>query len=167
MRIHCLNALAGAGKTRAFARYADRLARRGIKVIIVQPTKHLIDKTIIEELQPLEPSYPVRAIHSDATLETGSVVGDIVEHLRSTDRDRGEVLFITHAAFFRVPYFENKGEWVLLMDEAPQVDVFEEFVLPETHHLLTLHLTLIPGGPVYGLLVANEDLIADDEENAA
>jgi hypothetical protein len=77
------------------------------------------------------------------------------------------VLFITHAAFFRVPYFENKGEWVLLMDEVPQVDVFEEFPLPETHHLITPYLALIPGGPVYGLLVANEDLIADDEENAA
>jgi hypothetical protein len=136
-------------------------------VLFVQPTKHLIQKTITDELQPLEPAYPVRAIHGDTDLETNSVIGDIVNHLQSTDRDRGEVLFITHAAFFRVPYFENKGEWVLLMDEAPQVDVFEEFVLPETHHLLTLHLTLVPGGPVYGLLVASEDLIADDEENAA
>jgi hypothetical protein len=167
MPIRYFNALAGAGKTRALARYADRLARRGIKVLFVQPMKHLIEKTVTDELQPLEPTYPVRAIHSDITLETNSVVGDIVNHLRSTDRDQGEVLFITHAAFFKVPYFEKKGDWVLLMDEAPQVDVFEEFVLPETHHLITSHFTVIPGGPVYGLAIANEDLLADDEEDAA
>jgi hypothetical protein len=164
MIIRYFDALAGAGKTRALARYADRLARHGHKVLFVQPTMHLIDKTIVEELQPLDHQYPVRAIHGN---ETNSVVGDIVEHTRSTPRDKGEILFITHAAFFRVPYFEQKRDWVLLMDEAPQVDMFEEFTLPETHHLITPYLTLVPGGPVYGVLVANEDLPSEDEEDAA
>jgi hypothetical protein len=89
-----------------------------------------------------------------------------VGHFRSAGRDEGEVLFITHAAFFRIPYFERKGDWVLLMDEAPQVDMFEEINLPKPHHLVTPHLTLVPGGPVYGLLVANEDLITDGEDAA-
>jgi hypothetical protein len=167
MPIRYFNALAGAGKTRALARYADQLARRGTKVLFVQPTKHLIEKTITDELQPLQPAYPVRAIHSDTALETNSVVGDIVNHFRTSDRNRGEVLFITHAAFFKVPYFERKADWVLLMDEAPQVDEFKEYPLPETHHLITPYLTLIPGGPVYGLLVAKEDLLADDQGDAA
>ncbi len=167
MTIYYFDALAGAGKTRALARYADRLARRGLKVLFVQPTKHLIDSTIAEHLQDPEAPYSVRAIHGDSNLETNSVVGDIVHHFRSAVRDEGEVLFITHAAFFRVPYFEQKDDWVLLMDEVPQVDVFEERPIPETHHLITPHLTLVPGGPVYGYLVANEDLIADDEEDAA
>ena len=167
MTIKFLDSLAGSGKTRALARYADRIARHGHKVLFVQPTKHLIEKTIEEELQPLDPEYPIRAIHGDAALETNSVVGDIVEHTRSTPRGKGEVLFITHAAFFQVPYFERKSDWVLLMDEAPQVDMFKEFPLPETHHLITSHLTLVPGGPVYGLLVANEDFLAENEEDAA
>ncbi len=164
MIIRYFDALAGAGKTRALARYADWLARKHHKVLFVQPTKHLIDKTMAEELGPLDPEDPIRAIHGD---ETNSVIGDIVEHTRSTPRDKGEVLFITHAAFFRVPYFERKSDWVLLMDEAPQVDMFKEFPLPETHHLITSHLTLVPGGPVYGLLVANEDFLAENEEDAA
>ena len=167
MTINFLDSLAGSGKTRALARYADRIARRGHKVLVVQPTKHLIEKTIAEELQPLDPSYPIRAIHSDTALETNSVVGDIVDHTRSTARDAGEILFITHAAFFRLPYIERKGDWVLLMDEVPQVDVFEEFNLPETHHLITAHLTVVPGGPVYGFLVANDDFPAENEEDAA
>ncbi len=75
--------------------------------------------------------------------------------------------FITHAAFFRVPYFERKRDWVLLMDEAPQVDVFEEFTLPETHSLITNRITLVPCGAEYGLLVANEDFLTEDEEDAA
>jgi hypothetical protein len=167
MTINFLDSLAGSGKTRALARYADRIARRGHKVLFVQPTKHLIEKTIADELRPFDPHYPIRAIHSDTALETDSVVGDIVDHTRSTARDAGEILFITQAAFFRLPYIERRGDWVLLMDEVPQVDVFEEFPLPETHHLITAHLTVVPGGPVYGFLVANENFRAENEEDAA
>src|SRR3954470_23484585 len=114
MYIECFDALAGAGKTRALARYADRLARRGHKVLFVQPTKHLIDKTIADELGPLDPPYRYRAIHGDADLE-GTVVGEIVAHFQSAAQDEGEVLFITHevlfithAAFFRVPFLQRK-----------------------------------------------------------
>jgi hypothetical protein len=164
MTIKLLDSLAGAGKTRALTRHADRLARLNHKVLFVQPTKDLIEKTIANELRPLDPSYSVRAIHGDTSR---AVVGDIVDHTRSTPRDEGEILFITHAAFFRLPYIERKSDWVLLMDEVPQVDVFEEFALPETHHLITDHLTVIPGGPVYGSLIANEDFPAEDEEDAA
>ncbi len=167
MTINFLDSLAGSGKTRALARYADRIARRGHKVLFVQPTKHLIEKTIAEELQPLDPSYPILAIHSDTARRTNSVVGDIVNHTRSTARDAGEILFITQTAFFRLPYIERRSDWVLLMDEVPQVDVFEEFPLPETHHLITAHLTVVPGGPVYGFLVANENFLAENEEDAA
>jgi hypothetical protein len=164
MTIKFLDSLAGSGKTRALTRHADRLARLNHKVLFVQPTRHLIEKTIADELRPLDPQYPIRAIHGDTTR---AVVGDIVDHTRSTPRDVGEILFITHAAFFRLPYIERKGDWVLLMDEVPQVDVFEEFTLPETHHLITAHLTVVPGGPVYGFLVANDDFLAENEEDAA
>jgi Type III restriction enzyme, res subunit len=166
MTIMFLDSLAGSGKTRALTKYADRLARLNHKVLFVQPTMHLIEKTIADELRPLDPQYPFRAIHG-GTVGTNSVVGNIVDHTRSTARDVGEMLFITHAAFFRLPYIERKDDWVLLMDEAPEVDKFEEFNLSETHHLITPHLTVVPGGPVYGFLVANEDLLAENEEDAA
>ena len=155
MIMEYFDALAESGKTRASARYADRLARLNQKVLFVQPTKHLIDKTIADELKPLDPPYRYRAIHGDADL-SGSVVGDIVRHFQTTPQHEGEVLFITHAAFFRVPYIERKADWVLIMDEVPQVDVFEEWNLPDTHHLITPHLTLEPCGPAYGRLVMGD-----------
>jgi superfamily II DNA or RNA helicase len=156
MSLNYFNALAGAGKTYALARFADRLARRGHKVLFIQPTKHLINKTIEDELQKLEPQYPLRAIHGDAHLETSSVIGDLVAHFQKT-RPGGEVLFATHAAFMLVPFLQNRHDWVLIVDEVPQVDVFEELNLPENHHLITPLLTLFPEGPRYGRLIKRED----------
>jgi hypothetical protein len=152
--IHYFNALAGAGKTRALARHTDRIARLGHKVLFVQPTKLLIDKTIADELLPLGPSYPIRAIHGDT--DSGGVIGEIVAHFQQA-RDGGEVLFITHAAFMRLPYIEKKSRWHLIMDEVPQVDVFLELNLPDTHHLITPFLDLLPWDAAYGRLVAKED----------
>jgi hypothetical protein len=157
LTIKYFNALAGAGKTYALALEADRLARLGQKVLFIQPSKLLINNTIRDELQTRDPSYPIHAIHGDADLETASVVGDIVAHFQQA-KDGGEVLFITHAGFMRLPYVENKGNWHLIIDEVPQVDVFEEWNLPETHHLITPSLELVPHDPIYGRLVKREGM---------
>ena len=164
MIIHTLDAPAGSGKTYACARHADRLAQLGHKVLFVQPTMHLIDKTITDELQPLKPAYPVRAIHSDAHRVKKSVIAEIVAHCRNAVAGRGEILFVTHAAFLLVPFIERKDQWVLIMDEVPQVDAFKELNLPETHHLITPHLALVPGAAAYGRLVTPEDALAAQED---
>jgi hypothetical protein len=155
MFIRTLNAPAGSGKTRACARQADKLARLGHKVLFVQPTKHLITKTIADELQPLAPPYPVTPLHSGTIAQGGSVTAAAIAHFQNAVRDRGEILFITHAAFLRLPYIERRSDWVLIMDEVPQVDVFEERNLTETHQLITPLLTLVPSGAAYGCLVEN------------
>jgi superfamily II DNA or RNA helicase len=157
MTIHYFNALAGAGKTYALAQYSDRLARSGEKVLFIQPTKHLIDKTIEDELLKLNPRYSYKAIHGDVDLETNSVVGDLVAHFQQT-APGGEILFATHAAFLRLPHIQNKSDWVLIVDEVPQVDVFEEKNLPDTHHLLTGDLVLVAAGSRYGQLVRRGDV---------
>jgi superfamily II DNA or RNA helicase len=164
MVIRTLNAPAGSGKTRACARDADRLARRGHKVLFVQPTRHLITKTIADELEPLAPSYPVTALHGGTVAPQASVTAAVVAHFKNAVRDRGEILFITHAGFLLTPYIERKADWVLIMDEVPQVDVFEELKLPETHDLITRHLTLMPDGAAYGRLVTVEDGLAAGED---
>lgn len=93
MIIHYFDALAGAGKTRALALYTDRLAPRNQKVLFVQPTKHLIDKTIADELDVLDSNYPIRAIHGDT--EPDRVIAGIVQHFQNAQRGVGEALFIT------------------------------------------------------------------------
>jgi hypothetical protein len=57
----------------------------------------------------------------------------------------------------RLPYIEKKSRWHLIMDEVPQVDVFLELNLPDTHHLITPFLDLLPWDAAYGRLVAKED----------
>ena len=173
MTIFYFDALAGAGKTRALARYADRIAQRGSKVLFVQPTKHLIDKTIADELEPLDPPYPCRAIHGDVTPNDTSVVAEIVGHFREAIPDEGEIVFITHAALMRVPYLHRKADWHLIMDEVPQADIFDEVRLPETHDLILPHLVFEPAGPVYGYLgerdadANHDDVVVSFDEEAA
>ena len=155
MSIHYLNALAGAGKTRALVHYANRLARKGLKTLIVQPTKDLIDKTVSDELEAIEPSYPVTRFHGGRG--SGFVVGAIVQHLRRAKPDQGEIVFITHEAFFRLPYIHRPGDWVLLFDEVPAVDVFDPYELPDTHSLITDHLALDARGPTYPRLRCRDE----------
>jgi hypothetical protein len=162
--IDIFDALAGAGKTRSLVRYANRLARLGQKVLFVQPTMYLITKTIDDELLPLDPTYSFRPIHGDCVSKSESVIAKIVAHFQNIPADCGEIVFITHSAFLSLPYIERKADWTLIMDEVPQVDCFQELRLPDTHHLITPFLTLVPGGASYGLLVTAEDAIAARED---
>lgn len=140
----------GAGKTRALVRYADRLARKGLKTLIVQPTKDLIDNTVADELEQIGPSYPVTRFHGGRG--SGFVVGAVVQHLRQAKPDQGEIVFITHEAFIRLPYVHRPDDWVLLFDEVPAVDVFDPYELPVTHALLTNHLGFGPARSAHALL---------------
>lgn len=151
MAIYYFDALAGAGKTHALVRHADWLARSGRKVLFVQPTKFLIDKTVEEEVLPLAPDYPVKAIHGDTDLTSKSVVTEIVGHFEVTGVG-GELLFVTQAAFFRIPYIQRKMEWSVIIDEIPSVEVFTDQHLPDTYHLLAPHLNITPTGAIYGRL---------------
>jgi superfamily II DNA or RNA helicase len=148
MTIQYVNALAGAGKTYALARHAHRLAGRGAKILFVQPTKTLIDHTIAHELEPLVPGYPFRAIHGDVSSD---VVEEIMQHAKDAGQG-GEILFITHAAFFKLPFFQNAGNWHVLMDECPQVVEHRELTLTDTHELLTTLVDMEPFDALYGLL---------------
>jgi len=160
MTLHYFSALAGAGKTRALAQAAHRLAREGDKVLFVQPSKLLIDNTIRDEIVPLKQTwrsdqqdYPVRPIHGDTE---GKVVPEIVRHV-SAQQPGGEILFITHQAFMRVPFFPHRHRWILIFDETPSVDVFEELSIPDTHRLLTDSIEMIPGGAAWGQLVKRDE----------
>ncbi|WP_164712519.1 hypothetical protein [Methylobacterium currus] len=43
------------------------------------------------------------------------------------------------------------------------MDQFEELRLPETHHLITPHLAVVPTGAAYARLVTPEDALAAQE----
>lgn len=136
--IDYLGALAGAGKTYRLSRYAHKGAMQGAKIVIAQPSKLLIDNTVRDEFGTL-PEIPLRAIHGD---NCPSPIASIIAHSEQAG-DRGEVLMVTQQALLRLPHFERKQDWTLIVDEIVQVDAFAEFNLPETagnlFPLLTAH----------------------------
>jgi hypothetical protein len=124
--LHYLGALAGAGKTYRLCQHAHQRVTRGAKFLIAQPSKLLIDNTVADEFGAL-PEIPLRAIHSG---NCDSPIASIISHSKEAG-DRGEVLMVTQQALLRLPYFERKESWTLIVDEIPQVDAFDEFTLPE------------------------------------
>lgn len=129
--IDFLGALAGSGKTYRLSRYSHSRAGRGGKFLFTQPSKLLIDNTIRGEFGCLS-EIPLRAIHSD---NCDSPIASIIAHSEQSG-DRGEILMITQQALLRLPHFERKQDWTLIVDEIPQVDGFAEFTLPETGECL-------------------------------
>jgi hypothetical protein len=130
--LYYLDALCGAGKTYAATRYAYWLARRGNKVLVVQPCKELINKTVREELSKLSPAVRHTVLHGD---EVRLVVPAIVSHFKETPPG-GEILFITHQGFLRTPFFQGREKWIVIWDEYPQIDQFSEFHIPNTGELI-------------------------------
>ena len=151
MTIQYFDALAGAGKTYALVKYADDLARKDEKILFVQPSKLLINNTIKDEVDGLNPIYPVKAIHGDTDR---NVVASIIRHLRLATVG-GEIVFITHEAFMRLPIFEGKRKWTVLFDEVPQVDIYQHFNIADTHQLLTANLMTTDSGNGYCQLLDN------------
>ncbi len=64
MSTQYFDALAGASKTRALVSYAKQLARAGEQVLFAQPSKFLIDNTVLNEIGDAHSAYEVQTIHS-------------------------------------------------------------------------------------------------------
>lgn len=73
---------------------------------------------------------------------------------------------ITHACFFSLPYFPNKSWWTVIFDESPSIYDAYELRLPETHQVLTDHLTVAKSASVYGCLeVTNKTAVKRISDN--
>ncbi len=131
--IDFISALAGAGKTYAIIRKAHRLALRGEKVLIVQPSRELISRTVAGELLQLS-LISYRVITTDSHPQ--AVSATIIDHLAHPSQG-GEILFVTHAAFLALPYFASRQNWIVFIDEIPSVDFYQEHTIPESHQTLT------------------------------
>jgi len=125
--LYCCDAPSSAGKTHAIVEQAKQAAADdNEKILIVQPTKELIEKTIEEEVG--KPGFPVERFHSDATTK---VVANLTQHFRDT-HSHGEIVFTTHAAMLRLGHVPMRGRWTVYVDEIPNDFVkIEELCLPE------------------------------------
>ena len=120
--------------------------------MFVQPTKDLITETITG-IRQHSPDIRLTAIHSDTT---ENVVADIVQHTKDAAEHQGEILFITHASFLRLPYFHNAAEWHVIVDEIFQADQGFDFNMPYTHSLITRAFEVVPHNAEYGRVIPSD-----------
>lgn len=153
-KIYTVDALCGSGKTYQAIRYAVKQAKLGEKVVIVQPSKDLIDQSFNDCCEVAAGLVPVRKYHS-GTCEDNGVKGGILRHLKETDSG-GEVLFITHAAFLSMPYWHKAAEWNVIFDEIPVVDRDFTENVPDTHEMVTSLITTVGDEPIYYRLVPDD-----------
>ena len=152
MIIKTVDALAGSGKTFAAGKYSARTARLGHKTLFVQPTKDLISETI-KDIRKHSPDIRLTAIHSGTT---ENVLATIVQHTKEASEHAGEILFITHASFLRLPYFHNAAEWHVIVDEVFQADQGFDFNMPYTHGLITRAFEVVPHNAEYGRVIPSD-----------
>jgi hypothetical protein len=150
VRIKYFSAPCGSGKTHQIINRACELARSGERVLVLQPTKELIEKTVRDELltRGRPPRYHV--FHGD--IVEGAVAGAITNHFNVADAE-GQIVFATHAVLSCVPYWATKREWHVLVDEDLQVLKHKSHQLPRTHSIITDHIDLEPHNSIYGRVV--------------
>jgi hypothetical protein len=146
-----VNALAGSGKTHGAIQYALKMASSGEKVLIVQPTIKLIEESYQNAKNRNLLGMNISRIHSESVLNI-STQSELMEYLKYPIPDVGEVLFVTHKTFFSLPYFHQKDNWIVIVDEVPNVIRLVDINLPDTHNLITGHIEAINENALYYLL---------------
>lgn len=132
------------------------MAKRGMVVIIVQPTIELIDKTITEELLTRPDPPPHHVFHSKSVL--GGVSKAFAEYLKCP-QDGGQIIFATHQVLQFIPYWTNKSDLHLFIDEDLQAVRHKEHRLPHTHDLITEHIKIVPYNAIFGKVVVADQAI--------
>ncbi len=142
----------GSGKTYTIARAARFLAGQGKRVLIVQPTKDLIEKTIEKEIKSRLPQVDCEAIHSDS--HPGKVKLAIMKRLEidgdCPGQDHGTITLITHAAFINLPVFPGRGDVFVFVDEVPNAAKCKTHNLSQTHAHLTDSIGVVEHDAIYG-----------------
>ena len=144
--VNYASAPCGSGKTHQIVNRACQLAYDDRRVLILQPTLELIDRTIEQELLSRERVPANRVFHGEEV--SGSVAGELTRYFNSPE-DAGQVIFATHQVLPYIPYFANKADWHLMVDEEMQVLRYHCHRLPKTHALITDDIDLVPYNSIY------------------
>jgi len=91
--IQFCSAPCGSGKTYQLVKSACRLANGGETVLLLQPTKELIDKTIADRLSRLSSAPLYEKFYGGS--QDHSVAWDLTEHLK-TVTDGGHIVFLIY-----------------------------------------------------------------------
>ncbi|AUS03015.1 P-loop containing nucleoside triphosphate hydrolase [Vibrio phage 2.275.O._10N.286.54.E11] len=120
LKLYILDAIAGAGKTRAIIYDSVRNAANNERVLIIQETLDLLDQTYVDInnwiKQRAITDVKVKRIHSLSKDSSKGVAGSALERCRSNHA--GEILLLTKETFFeiRTRGYDFTG-WVGYVDE--------------------------------------------------
>jgi hypothetical protein len=150
---------AGTGKTLGWVKSVSLrgsrrpavLVREPLHIVMASPTISLIDQTASElALRGLQAPL-VKVIHSE------NVKGSVSEAMRAyydlTPATKETILLCSHQAIFDNPLPRDPSNWDIVFDEMPDCVTFLQIDAPDTHFLLTNHVTVspLPGSRLYHL----------------
>ena len=144
MKINFCSAPPGSGKTHQISNRSRNLAEGCNKVLILQPTRDLLEKTAEEEIRP----FPFRIFHKGKV--DGSVAKALADYVAEVPDDVQEVLLATHQVLPHIKNFANKDKWHVLIDEELQVVRYDKHEIPRTHDLITKYLAVRSVNSIYG-----------------
>lgn len=152
MRIDYCSAPCGSGKSHELVEEACIRVKAGQRVLFLQPTCELIDKTIRNELEA-RPVVPRFEVFHKGVLPNQSVAKALSDFAKDGAL-RPCIVFATHQVLPYIRHFHNKEDWCVLVDEALQVIRYIKHRIPQTHALITDHIEVTQSGPIYGRAVA-------------
>jgi Type III restriction enzyme, res subunit len=154
LKINYCSAPCGSGKTYQLIERACQLAAKDECVLVLQPTKQLIDKTVEQELLTKSTRPAFFKFYTESG-DSKSVGGRLKEHFRQAP-DQGQIAFATHQVLPFIPFWANKSQWHVFVDEELQVVKHNCSNLPDTHRLITDYLDLEPHDAVYSRVVVTD-----------
>ena len=119
-------------------------------MLVLQPTKELIERTVRDELltKPKPPRHHV--FHSDVV--DGPVASAITNHFKDAGPG-GQIVFATHAVLPFVGFWAGKRDLYLLIDEELQILTHHQHQIPQTHAIITDHIELQNHNAIYSRMV--------------
>jgi len=151
--IQFCSAPCGSGKTYQLIKSACRLANGGETVLLLHPTKELIDKTIADRLLGLSSAPLYEKFYGGS--QGHSVAWDLTEYLK-TVTDGGHIVFATHQVMPFVRFWANQDRLHIFVDEELQVAKHGCFQIPDTHELITRFLDLDIYNAIYSRVIVND-----------
>ncbi len=157
MRIRFASAPCGSGKTYNLIDWACALAHAGQRVIVLQPTHELIDKTVEEELDA-RTTLPLYRVFHGGTVREGTVAKALIRFLKDPP-DGGHIVFNTHALLPVVPFWPNKAGYELMVGEELPAFRYRAHRIPHNHSFITGSIDIEPVNAMYGRVnVVDEEL---------
>lgn len=135
LKFQYVDGLCGSGKTWSMGEYIKNEANIHNKYMIITPSIILANQIH----QQLELAVNCKIVHSE---NTPNVATTLMKTIEDIDFQGNGVVVCTQQAFFRIPFFQNKESWFLIVDEIPKIDNFYNPSLPYNHPILTQYIEI-------------------------